>query len=370
MHFLARLPCAAYLFIVFAISPAAVLAEGETTEDIVRLHMSTLRRIRRFDVSVDTFDYRSRSQSSGKTVLVSWRWSRSIEDGKERIKFHYPEYAKKGCMNAIGDIFKEKETTRYLSDWDPQEPKFLSLGDQQGIAAVVSHRDPLTPLGFEPSVHLSMKFVLAPFEVTRSLEELVDYCLVIEGPDHVELDGRSLVILKLFPPGNDGEPSKSYYEVYLDPTVGWLARRTVMYLYRDELGEGAGITREVTKYRNLGNGVYFPEEWEMPAPEDRVGVSRVTDLVVNGQMPDDAFDFRFPENAIVRHLNEKEIRVSLWGPDNKPLRDVGREEISNARTIAQLNDSSNLNTVLFVTGTSLFLLLATIWWIRYNTRKG
>lgn len=368
MHYLTRLRYAACFIIMFAILPTTVSAEGENIDEIVRLHMRTLSRIQKFDVSVDTFDHQSRDQTADKSILVSWRWSRRIEDDKERIQFHYPAYAKQGGKLAIGDILKEKETIRYLSDWDPQKPKFLSVGNQQGIVAVIDHRSPLSPLQFEPSVHLSMKFVIAPGVLPRSLEELVDRCQVIEGPDYVELDGRSLVKLKLFPPGNAGEPSKSYYEIYLDPKVGWLARRTVTYLYDDQLGKGVAISRIITKYKDFGNGVYFPEAWEIPNQRDQVQESRVTQLVVNDQLPDDAFDFKFPEHALVRHRNEGEIRVSLWGPDNKALRDVNTDEISNAKTIAQLINSSNLNTVLFVTGTSLFLLLATIYWIRHNTR--
>ncbi|RMD58540.1 hypothetical protein D6833_12825 [Candidatus Parcubacteria bacterium] len=55
-------------------------------------------------------------------------------------------------------------------------------------------------------------------------------------------------------------------------------------------------------------------------------MKRVANVTVNQPLPKDAFDFRFPENALVHHLPDASLEghvkkgaISVWGPDDRPL---------------------------------------------------
>jgi tetratricopeptide (TPR) repeat protein len=55
-----------------------------------------------------------------------------------------------------------------------------------------------------------------------------------------------------------------------------------------------------------------------------------TKLSVNSPIPADAFDFRFPENAVVLQdePKEKSFKVFIWGPDNRPAKEFTATEFS------------------------------------------
>lgn len=290
-----------------------------TLHDLVALHTSTLSLIRVVDARFESSFYRHGNRRSDPDKRAEWRWTFDVVNDKERIRQSSEDQTR------FLDIFKDGDEQRLLTGWNPRRPPHLTLDDQRGVWAAIGPRWEQNLHNAYPSRYLLMTFkdsgpdsVGAPKRPLplRSYLKSIDR---IEGPDRVEDDGRPLWRLKLFR-RNEGH---HYRELLFDPEVGYWVRKSVQY----EPSQGDLLSSEtVTKFKRLGSGVFFPEEMVITSGRDsRMWSKRVTQLTINADLPKDAFDFRFPENALVCHLpahllsQPTQLPVSVWGPDNRPL---------------------------------------------------
>lgn len=90
---------------------------------------------------------------------------------------------------------------------------------------------------------------------------------------------------------------------------------------------------EVTRFRSLGEGVDFPEQFKLELlPPEPVAADRpksefclsftLTKLAVNSPLSEAARNFRFPQDTIVTIYGQRKDhpRYALWGPNNVPVR--------------------------------------------------
>ncbi len=87
-------------------------------------------------------------------------------------------------------------------------------------------------------------------------------------------------------------------------------------------------TETITKFAEPISGVFFPEEVmvEFKRTKDNfisfLMKNRISNIRVNEQVPEIAFDFRFPENVVVvdKDLKDGQTKfdIYLWGSDNQP----------------------------------------------------
>lgn len=122
---------------------------------------------------------------------------------------------------------------------------------------------------------------------------------------------------------------ESHTDLWLATDKGHLVHRVVQRSF--VVGKSAGREEEwnVVKWLTLNEGTSFPLEVErLIQRSDKTPIARhrwivdEQELVINSDIPGDAFLFSFPKNAIVRRfpLVDGKIRAELWGGNDQPLR--------------------------------------------------
>ncbi len=184
---------------------------------------------------------------------------------------------------------------------------------------------------------LSFRDVTDTHKSRFSLRELVQQAKAVEVRESAAQEAgadKGLVCLRIWRDINKNEreaKSGSYFDIFLDPHAGMMARKVVNH--HDQYawpGEGklpwAEWVHEVMTFHNAGEGVFFPieSEWRVYRSDRKEPTSivqiKAKTFIVNQALPDDAFDFRFPENATVILEEEGKRKLYLWGPNNEPVR--------------------------------------------------
>jgi hypothetical protein len=167
-------------------------------------------------------------------------------------------------------------------------------------------------------------------------------------------------------------------DVVLDPAANYLARRLTVHIASQQVVDfesrqrrtvSVDMISEVKEFRSCGDGVFFPTESEYRYVRSdhetptMVSTFVVKDLRVNEPLAAEAFDFRFPEHAIVVHKPVGGVpKRQLWGSDNQPVRTItsGKDLplfISGSRSGRRIA----IYVVIVMTCAGLFWLLVRRW---------
>ncbi|MFO7905659.1 MAG: hypothetical protein R6U98_23580 [Pirellulaceae bacterium] len=198
-------------------------------------------------------------------------------------------------------------------------------------------------MGRDPRVALLLSFDGPRGEKRYSLRQLVEEskppATYVGATD---VNGHACYQVHASVPSPKGESfGKTSFDVFLDPSAGFLARRVDLEERTTYVGqEYAGgretiytrIVRDVIEFKACGDGVFVPTKVELRnynEGEEGDPFSKVsfvaTDLVVNQTLSPDAFDFRFPENSLVVYAAGAaggQRKAQLWGADNKPVKEI------------------------------------------------
>jgi hypothetical protein len=319
---------------------SVVAADDSELQTMVDAHSTTIASFAAIDFELEISGV---SDSGAPTkVPVDWksiyRWSK--DGSKERWRYrNSPSYDDDGRPRHLGDLIIDGGTCKYLTNWDWDKPQQITPINQGTVKATIF---PKTRESFfvipDASVFLLLRFQLNNSLPVLSLRELVSENpgSTIEGRDDV--DGHQTVKLRIPLPG--GPRSKNHMHIWLDASVGYLARRVQMHtenpdnipsLQQKRFAMDGDIVVKV--FENVGDGIFFPRDVEVEnrfkteeIPEERVTTNRgvVKRLIVNKPLPVEAFDFRFPKDVLVRHLppSDEGIRVELWGGNNRAVKQI------------------------------------------------
>ena len=225
----------------------------------------------------------------------------------------------------------------------PKQPTLLDTGQ------VKAQYDEAPSIG--PVLH-AVSFLLLKFSTPgQSAVPLKDFIAAVPK-DRVkylgvkEEEGRSLYGIRIeLPPQPDVGATTHTFDVFLDSKVNFLVARFVNHFEGAHRDESTGVTRaynvdyvwRVTKFQDHGGGVWLPletenREWRSGQllPERQLDC-KVLRAVVNKPLPADALDFRFPQNVLVTRVarDGHVMRRELWGPDNKPIREINTTDDLN-----------------------------------------
>lgn len=317
------------------------LHAGEV-DDLIRLNATTVGLLHSFDVRFDVFEC-LRVQGFDPVVVrrfsdprrdLSCRWLR--ESPSERVEFVIRSNTTGEVSDPAfnGGVFSTNgERVRVLLNWNPEEPP--SLSEPMVNAPVKAMESPHTsnPAGFPPvRGYFLLEHARGLMAHPVPLLELVGSFKVVLVEVITTDNENEIYRLVLSEP--HGFPGLLSYEVHLDPAVGCLARRAIVRERVKKIGERV-TTREVTRFKSLGDGVFFPVEAKQTTqhPAKHEGpmsevLMRVTQLSVNEFLSEDAFALPFPEHALVhRYEGGREThQLWLWGKHDKPDRHITSDE--------------------------------------------
>jgi hypothetical protein len=310
----------------------------------VKAQSGALATIRSFDVSYDCY-YQTPADGgawSAEAKSLAKRWSKNGVLERCRLEGF-------GRLRIFNDSFFDGTRVSMLSGWNPHDPPKITPRSQQRVRAAIQPTSE-----FEDGTRSALDFLFAfrlmgaqskdgtQFDEIRTLEKLVAQSpkvdLRVEPPAGKQ---GTLIVLTVAAPGvGDDPPNGNYFVIVLDPAVNYMVRRVEGHNLKFPLtlpGRGrvkqhAVFEREVTRFRNFGEGAFFPVEVQertiQQSTHTVVSKARIvaTTIVVNQPLPKDAFDFRFPNNAVVTKVldnnRSKAAEAWLWGPDNKPAKQI------------------------------------------------
>ncbi len=314
-------------------------AANERVMKLIRAHESALGLIHQFDIQFEIWH----SDPEKTAVLTGTsRWARKGD--LERIRaVDFVRRDGSGEVEKVkfADQLDDGKQLRVLKGWDPEHPVALSPKYQGGVNAFLERhpfqqhtaRDPA------PLLLLSFRDLTDSRELRLSLRELVKQAKDVEvrgGVNREDGADKGLVSLRIWRDINKNEGRSRcgrYFDVFLDPHVGMMARKLVNHhdQYAWPTGEKipwAEWVYEVKTFHDAGDGAFFPVESELGVyRSDRKDPTAVIQFkpktfTVNQPLPDDALDFRFPENTMVISEEGGKRTLYLWGPNNEPVRTI------------------------------------------------
>jgi hypothetical protein len=305
---------------------------------VLKAHAAALTAIRSFDVSAESYYQKPDEQGHWEPEVKSSqvRWSK--DGARERCR-------RDNLRRLFSDDFFDGSQLWMLNGWNPHAPPKLTPRSQQRVRAVVRPASQL-----DAATSLAVEFLFA-FRLTGAASKdrtQLDECrtlaeLVAKSPKvefHIEppsgKDGKLIVLTVSLPSIGDDPPGGDYFVITLDPAVNYLVRRVEEHNLKHvisipKLVEHGVFVREVTQFREVDKGVFFPIETRerviRQSSNEVLSKARfvVTTIVVNQPLPKDALEFRFPNNAVVTKIldnNKSKVEAWLWGPDNRPAKRI------------------------------------------------
>lgn len=354
-----------------------------TVDDLVSLHQTSILSIHELDFVLEVY--------SGKAFDLGERLRYSSDGASERLRTEAVRFPAEEPKRFV-DMFRDGEQSSRLEGEDPAKKKSITDPfESQGMAGA-RLRPSEVEASFRALSNLNLRFSVDTLDRHRQLAELIADARVVHGEDAVALmpkavvQGASCFHLRIQHPGlvnvHTGmrEHESSELHVFLDPTVGYLARRVEVHRRRIPADVLYVVTREVTEFKAVHDDLYFPMRVagtdlygdENASPVNPRCEFRVSNLTVNEVLPDDAMDFSFPENLLISDSVDTDSPLLVWvGKGNKPLKTFRSDDELNQFLVTRQSGGTatkrqlTIGIVVFNAGILGLVYL----WIRRRRRR-
>lgn len=308
-------------------------AQDLSLSEIVQANEATWGAIFAADVI-----YNADARHVEKGALISHRsttghrWS-FVRD-RERIRLH--DFDNSGRFE---DRYTDKEFAKTLLCSETLDVGQLKLTpcDTKGIRAFI---EPSLPSVFEKKSPELLRRIGLLGDDLLSLRELAEKWRVTQPVRIDEGDHRQLKLRATYPSSTPtNQWTGSYLDVFVNIDKGFLVERVDAFdtgLARSDETNGSVVVqyiKQVLKFRDCGNGVFFPEVVECrnlgpvgvkrPSSDGFFVTFTATSIDLNESVSPDCLNFKFPENAVVIESlpGRKTGKVYLWGNNNAPARE-------------------------------------------------
>jgi hypothetical protein len=302
-------------------------------DQLLAAHESARELIHAADVRINTVTH---LHTPGDVLNRRIRWSFLANRTTERVSVsvdpNRPGYL--SSQDAFEDYFLDNGKVCSLMNCDPVHTPPITVRHQQGVRASISPKSQFLPVTVDPTTLLLLSFTAYEAEPPRTLNELIREASSVKVVGRTNVEGHDLWQIHIsYSREKDNSDFPFEFDVFLDPSVNFLARlvRTTQPTGR-KMPANIVRTYRIMKFRDYGNGVFFPSEAEYNAggdgSTDVAIISHVTEAIVNEDIPKDAFDFCFPQYTLVTKypaVNGKVV-VAIWGADNKPMAEFASPE--------------------------------------------
>lgn len=296
-------------------------------------------------------------------------WAFDLRKGLERQRIwdlNLPQVHENGEPLNCQDMLRSPNQTRTLYNWDWERSSALDPA-HQGVVRAYTGDPGHVPI--ESFVLSRSLFLLAvEFRGNGEIWELRDF---LNQSPFVEVSGDREVTARHPHWGTSGEEGTTVC------TIGFaengLMDRQVFEFVEPDLREKIAITCRATNFRQIGEDLFFPIEFtdETVKPSDGFVAERlvwkVSKLKLNDEVSETAFDFRFPENALVVELTTKSDEAPenyplyLWGSDDKPRAKLASAtELAEYSLVGQAGQRRGTVTSLVVIGLLAIIVVVSI----------
>ena len=325
-----------FLAVVSAgMSPVAA-ADDLDLDTIIEAQENAVGLIHAIDVRMD-FEGENRpdTRTTKGPLTFTWRWSSEGERERMRIQTDYFPPTPDGRPTNLTDTYQDGRQRWTLANYDPKNPQQVTPVKQGTLRASVEPQMRTRSTRFpDPRPYLGLCVQFNDRDLVRSLREMRKAYPKVELIGKVPYKDHIVWRIRAEPPGND---PKNYMEIDCDPTKNFNIRRVTAHNGGYQVTGGGNMpfvsVREMLDYYEGADGVFIPTRFEerVEFPESGSSVllhGKVTVNALNTKMPQDAFDFRFPKFAVVRHLPPEGLKVTVdvWGDDGPifTTNDTGR----------------------------------------------
>lgn len=316
-------------------------ADDAKLRQIVSAHDTAVSQVRSLDMQIEHYNLSMNGEPySPPEHAQTWHWTKKGKIERQRFTNHSSEPTKDNLPTNLGDLIEDGKQVKALMNYDWDDPQEIHPYRQGTVRAWYAPQDRTVSGEFpSPSGQFAMFHVQATLtDPRRTLRELIQQSPKVELKGRTSVGGQECWHLQIEHPDTKtkGAFAGTRFEVYLDPSVNYMIRK-VHFNIADtdpspEKISPIQYSREAVKFHDAGDGVFVPTEviakmytpafGKAPVFESRFVVTSVS---VNEELPADALAFRWPENAlVVEHppVSPTKRRVQLWGPDDKPVREV------------------------------------------------
>ena len=214
------------------------------------------------------------------------------------------------------------DKVKSLYDWDRANPPKITPTHQGRVRADIMPRTPFNPAALSPAEQLRLEVDSMP---RRTLADLAKASPNVKCHGKVFSGGRELWKISLeSPEQTTGNTTKRNFDVFLDPTAGYLIRRIEVHSdillptgkhHKDER------VHEVVEFKDVGDGVFFPLQVRNGTPAFWGTELKVRKIKLNEPVDASNFEMEWPKFAAVRHHPAVNgvIAFDIWG-NGQPLR--------------------------------------------------
>jgi len=133
-------------------------------------------------------------------------------------------------------------------------------------------------------------------------EDLQSKATRVKNAKKRSINGKEMIVVNLFFEAMGNLQKAWDLEVHFDPSVNYLVRKTI---YTTATKEGTYSREdEITKFKECGSGVFFPEEHVgrsgLDPNFDFTHTTVISEIQVNQTLPDDTFTLRYPDGVFIR----------------------------------------------------------------------
>jgi hypothetical protein len=296
--------------------------------NVVAAHDATVELVRTLDIDVTISGQRTKDHTD-RRFQDHWRIRRDVQ--RERIQVWMNDLAHPDPKDqALNDIFRDGQTSHEIRNLIPALAGRLTPNNQQ--RASFSKRPQTNAIqGVDVYGWLGLTIMLNRTRERLTYREFASRASNVRVLPNLSPEGWVTLAGSL--PFGENPKLIADFTIQLDPQCGMLARtiRSREPYFHSVSRESGSTTleRRFPSVTSFGDGVFFPTSkcemllWENDPTGDPVSRTdlKFTSLRVNERLPSDAFDFRFPANALVSCEPPKDgIYLELWGPNNAPIR--------------------------------------------------
>jgi hypothetical protein len=366
------------LFIVFLASVSFVNANEEITlQDIANANASTIALIRSLEAEINFSAERLLPPKNPHQKVTSIYWAFDSMQERIIITNNKTKPRENGRTNDRIDIFRDGKKEKRLQNWDPLHPQIITPLDQGTVAAwIFPHHK--RPRGMDPQE--ALMFVFTPDGL--SLSELLQG-KATDIKFNKKIINNNKECYQIHCSYRESGGIETILDFLIDPEINFLVRQMnseIITKNQDGTQSSFFTQRTVTDFFLGNDGVCVPtsikyESFSSPKQNhaESLGLVQIHLKKINQPLSTKAFDFIFPKDSLVSEnpLIKGNVKVWLWGADNKPLREILSPDdlLLGDPTASPSQTRGNWVRLILILGGTILIIIAVIKILRNRKKR-
>jgi hypothetical protein len=299
-------------------------------EELIAAHEATMAKIESIAIEFESYQC-----EPGKPPRLDRRYAWASDGQRTRRQFALKDTTfpdRSPLRDVCGDMFSNGQMNRMLLNWDDQRKR--AAEDARGVWATISVPPaPSHPWFVDGNVMLVQTIQVNTLDKTWNAGEFIRAAGNVKMLPHARENGIELIGVSMDHPDTakkgkwNGVKSTLYFhsghgmliwkqvhDLPAAPGATAPIRYELVVVRADEIAPGIVLPVHVRRaiHARQSQGQAQNLVWE--------NTLRACNIAVNEQVPERAFDFRFPAGTIVTDMSQTGVLLQhRWGADNRPV---------------------------------------------------